>query len=64
MIVKERDDGNLEIQMVHNVVVSKLNALENFRQYCNQITKELEYELTRSFFPMRPPTQSHIIIPD
>lgn len=64
MIIKNNNDGTIEVQMVHNVILNKLNPLEGFKQYTDTITKELEYEITRSFHPMAPPTRSHIIVPD
>lgn len=63
MIVKDLQNGTIEVQMVHNVIINKNDPLIGWKQYTEEITKEFEYEITRSFFPMRPPTRSHIIVP-
>ena len=39
---------NLEVVIRHNVVISKLNARKNFRDYLEQIAQEFDHEYSKT----------------
>lgn len=72
MIIRDKDQEVLEVEMFHIVNVGKTNAVANFRQYLAKCLKDFEQELTRhvhqsilpGYTPVRNDGTSHIIIPD
>lgn len=71
MIIRDKDQDVLEVEMFHIVNVGKQNAVANFRTYLTQLLAEFEQELTRHMFqvhlpgytPERNDGTSHIIVP-
>lgn len=43
-------DENLEVIIRHNVVVSKVNANKNFRDYLEQIAQEFDREYSKTMY--------------
>ena len=41
-------DENLEVIIRHNLIISQVNAMKNFQDYLQFLTKEFEKEYTRT----------------
>lgn len=72
MIIRDKDQDVLEVEMFHIAYIGKQNANLNFRRYLEDLAKQFDQELTRHLFsvhlpgynPVRNDGSSHIILPD
>ncbi len=65
MIVKNLGT-HYEVEMFNIVVLNKDDPVKSWIAYCQDITKELMQEVTRTQYPtsLLQPVQSHIVVPD
>lgn len=64
MIIRDKDQEVIELEMFHKVYLGKQNAYFNFEQYLNELRTEFNREFSK--FVMNIPFRaedSHIIVP-
>lgn len=64
MIIRNKDQKVIEVEMFHIVNLGKDGAFTNFEHYLNELRKEFQQEFTKHLYqiPVNP-ASSHIILP-
>lgn len=64
MIIRDKDQEVIQVEMFHIVNLGKTNAIANFEQYLRQLRMEFQQEFTRHLYQVPAnPANSHIIVP-